>query len=239
MAGQAGFLYEAKIQNLFKRNKIAPAGFKPAASDPNAPDAMFLYMGKPYKLEVKLDPKVDYGQGSLDYDLKKDKWILGGQNTPAAKQMREFLESLGVLKLINSAKGWGGKGPPRKFTVPLSQYKKQDVDYDYKHFKDRFIDIPNYKAVADYYNTKDTYYIQIGKGYGLYHMGKDIANIGTTEFKPKLRIRIRLKRGGSNPIYNYRFSTAIQSASVNKSEVDLDDKEFAKAFAARAKSIGK
>lgn len=235
MAGKAGFLYEAKIQDIFKKNKIAPAGFRPAGSDPDAPDAMFIYKGKQYKLEIKLDKKVDYGQGSLDYDLKKDKWILGGQNTPAAQHMREFLESLGVLKLVNSNKGWGGLGPPRKFTVPFSQYKKEDVDYDYKHFTDRFIPIPNYRAVADYYNKKQTYYIQIG-GHGLFHMGKDPARIGTTEFKPKLKVRIRLKRGGSNPIYNYRFSTAIQSDTVNKSVVDLDDKEFVQAFAARAKA---
>jgi hypothetical protein len=236
MAGQAGFLYEAKIQNIFKNNKIAPPGFKPAASDPNAPDAAFVYGKITYKMEVKLDLKVDFGQGSLDYDLKKDKWILGGSNTPAAEHMREFLEGIGVLKLINSSKGWGDKGPPRKFTVPLKQFSRQDVDYDYKNFTDKYIIIPNSSAVADYYAKKKTYYIQIGDGYGLYHMEKDPAKLGTTPFKPQLRLRIRLKRGGSFPIYNYRFSTAIQATSLPRSKVDLDDKEFVKALVARAKS---
>jgi len=187
-------------------------------------------------MEVKLDLKVDFGQGSLDYDLKKDKWVLGGSNTPAAEHMREFLESVGVLKLINSTKGWGGLGPPRKFTVPLSQYKKEDVSYDYQHFTDKYIMISDSDAVANYYNKKKTYYIQIGGGYGLYHMGRDVAKIGTTEFNPKLRLRIRLKRGGSNPIYNYRFSTAIQAISLPKSKVNLDDKDFVKALVARANS---
>jgi len=236
MAGQAGFLYESKIQDIFKKNKIAPPGFKPAASDPNAPDAAFIYGGITYKMEVKLDLKVDFGQGTLDYDLKKDKWVLGGSNTPAAEHMREFLTGLGVLRIINSNKGWGDKGPPRKFTVPLKQFKKQDVDYDYKHFTDKFIVIPNSNAVAEYYAKKKTYYIQIGAGYGLYHMMKDPARLGTTPFKPQLRLRIRLKRGGSNPMYNYRFTTAIQATALGKSKVDLDDKEFVQAMVARANS---
>jgi hypothetical protein len=46
-----------------------------------------------------------------------------------------------------------------------------------------------------------------------------------------------LKRGGSNPIYNYRFTTAIQAVknSLKKSDSDLDDKDYLKALAARGK----
>ena len=68
-------------------------------------------------------------------------------------------------------------------------------------------------------------------------MGKDIAKLGTEEFKLNLRLRVRLKRGGSNPIYNYRFTTAIQAVknSLRKSDSDLDDKEYLKALAARGK----
>jgi hypothetical protein len=229
-----GFLYESTINKNLKKYNLQKSSFVPAASNPNAPDAMLTYQGKDYKVEVKLDLAVDFGQGSLDYDVEKEKWLLGGAKTPAANQMREFLTAIGVLDIVN--KEWGPKGPPRKFTVPSNQYKKEDVDHDYKNFKDVFVDIPK-TAVANYYNTKKTYYIQIGK-YGLYHMGKDVANLDTDEFKLQLRLRIRIKRGGSLPIYNYRFTTAIQAVkgSLKKTGPDLDDDSFLLALAARSKN---
>lgn len=227
-----GFIYENKINAALKKAKLLTPGFNPAGSDSNAPDAKIRYQGKDYKIEIKLDTKVDFGQGSLNYDADTGRWSLGGANTVAAQQMREFLESIGVPKMVNKA--WGPKGAPRKFTVPPKQFKKEDVDYDYKTFKDVFLDIPS-SAVINYYNSKDTYYIQIGKS-GFFYMGKDPANLGLSELNIKLKLRIRIKRGGSTPIYNYRFTTAIQASSniVNKSKCDLDDEEYLQALAARA-----
>jgi hypothetical protein len=235
MAGSdnKGFLYEGAINKNLKKYKLQKSSFVPAGSDPNAPDAMLTYQGKDYKIEVKLNLNVDFGQGSLDYDIKKEKWLISGAKTAAAEQMREFLTKIGVVDIVN--KEWGSKGPPRKFTVPKNQYKKEDVDHDYKNFKDVFVNVPT-SAVADYYNTKKTYYIQIGK-FGLYHMGKDVADLGTDEFKLQLKLRIRIKRGGSMPIYNYRFATAIQAVknSLKKTKLDLDDDTFLLALAARSK----
>lgn len=232
-ADNKGFQYEVNINTALKKAGAQRSNFQPAGADSNAPDAEIRVAGKDYKVEVKLDTKVDFGQGSLDYDLKQKKWTLGGAKTASAIQMREFLEAIGVPRLVNKA--WGPKGPPRKFTVPTAFYTKADVDFDYANFKDQFVDIPN-TAVADYYNTKHTYYIQIGKN-GFYYMGNDPANIGCPEFNLKLRLRIRLKRGGSNPIYNYRFTTAIIAVqgTLKKSKYDLDDSDFLKALGARSK----
>jgi hypothetical protein len=137
--------------------------------------------------------------------------------------------------LVN--KKWGAKGAPRKFTVPTPQFKKKDVDYDYQNFKDFFVDIPK-DSVAKYYNSKKTYYIQIG-GYGLYHMGSDPANLGTQEFDLQLKLRVRLKRGGSLPINNYRFTTAIQAVkgSLSKTTDDLDDMNYLKALKGRGGGV--
>jgi hypothetical protein len=59
-------------------------------------------------------------------------------------------------------------------------------------------------------------------------MGKDPAKLNVPEFKLRLRLRIRLKRGGSIPIYNYRFTTAIQAVAgtLRKSTYNLDDKKY-------------
>ena len=228
-----GFKYEDEINNLLKESDLQDRNFRGAKSDSNAPDALLKIGGTNYKVEIKLDLKVDFGQGSLDYDVKKDEWTLGGGTTSSAKQMRDFLTEIGALNKINSSTGWGGQGAPRKFTIPLKQFTQQDVAYDYSHFKDKFLTV-NSDAVSNYYDSKDTNYIQIG-GYGLYYMKSDPAKLGVPKFIPNLRLRIRLKRGGSSPIYNYRFTTALQATSLVKSNFDLEDKEYLTAISARSK----
>lgn len=230
MADNKGLLYENKINKSLKKAKLQRLTFQGAGSDSNAPDAELTLKGKPYKVEVKLDLKVDFGQGSLDYDKEKKKWVLGGADTDSAKQMREFLEVLGVPRIVNLK--WGRHGIPRKFTVPTSQYTQKDVDHDYSKFTDFFVQVPS-DSVAKYYSSKKTYYIQVGGGYGFYWMGQDAAHLGIPKFTVNLRLRVRLKRGGSNPINNYRFSTALQAVSLTKSTADLDDPEYLQALSAR------
>jgi hypothetical protein len=230
-----GILYEALVNKNMKEAKVEKSNFQPAGSDPNAPDAQLTYKNKDYKIEIKLDLNVDFGQGSLDYDLTTKKWILGGAKTPAAEQMREFLTAIKVPELVN--RKWGPNGIPRKFQIPTSQFKKEDVDYDYKNFKDFFVSIPK-DSVSKYYNSKKTYYIQIG-GYGLYHMGRDVADLGTKEFDLELKLRVRIKRGGSLPIYNYRFTTAIQAVkgTLTKTTDNLDNKEYLKSLNSRGGGV--
>jgi hypothetical protein len=207
MAGQLGFLYEDKIHNKLKVNNLVPAGFTPAGSDPNAPDAMFIYGKTPYKLEVKLDLKADYGQGTFEY--LNGRWVLGGSKTEAADELRSLMRSVGVEEFAN--REWGPSGPPNKGTVDNKDFTNEMVTSDYMRFGDRFLAIPS-NALWSYYAAKSTYYIQIG-GYGLYYMAANPARLPVPRFDPKLRIRIRLKRGGSSPIYNYRFTTALQITS--------------------------
>jgi hypothetical protein len=226
-----GILYEKKINDILKKNKVQNKSFVPAGSDSNAPDAELRVRGKDYKVEVKLDTKVDFGQGSLEYDMKSKKWILGGAKTESAEQMRQFLRMIGVEKEVN--KRWGKFGAPRKYTVDTKKFTKKDVDHDYKTFKDFFVDIPS-DAVANYYGSKSTYYIQIGGGYGFYYMSSNPAQIpDIKQFNLKLRLRVRLKRGGSSPLNNYRFSTAIQavSGSLTHSSGDLENIKFVKTLA--------
>jgi len=227
MAGQQGFLYEGKIHNKLKAKKLVPPGFTPAGSDANAPDAMFLYDGRSYKLEVKLDLKADYGQGSLSYDFKTKQWGLGGAKTASAQEMRDLLNAVGILKFVKQK--WGDKGAPNKGQIPSKSFTDDMVKSDYARFKDAFLPI-NTRALWDYYATKKTYYIQVG-GYGLYYMKENPANLPVPQFNPKLRIRIRVKRGGSRPIDNYRFTTALQVVTKpKKSPYDLDkDVVFLKA----------
>jgi len=205
MAGEGGFIYESTIHNKLKSKKLVPKNFIPAGSDSNAPDAMFIYNGSEHKLELKLDLRADYGQGSLDYI--GGNWVLGGAKTASAEEMRQLLKGVGIENFAN--KTWGSKGPPNKGTKDNKSITKDDVDSDYQRFRDAFLGIQS-SALHSYYASKQTYYIQIGGGYGMYYMASNPAGLPVPQFNPVLRIRIRLKRGGSTPIYNYRFTTALQ-----------------------------
>lgn len=218
MAGEQGFLYEGRIHQKLNAKGLVPQGFTPAGSDPNAPDAMFIYKGKPYKLEVKLDLKADYGQGSFEY--LDGKWVLGGAKTAAAEELRGLMRAVGIEDFAN--REWGPKGPPNKGTVDVKQFTQEMVRSDYARFTDRFLSIPS-RSLWSYYGAKGTYYIQIGD-YGLYYMAGNPAGLPVPQFNPGLRVRIRLKRGGSSPIYNYRFTTALQITSKPpRSKYDIDD----------------
>jgi hypothetical protein len=217
MAGEQGFLYEGRVHNKLKTKKLVPSGFTPAGSDPNAPDAMFIYNGVPYKLEVKLDLRADYGQGTLEYI--DGKWVLGGAQTAAAEELRQLMRAVGIEKFAN--REWGPKGAPNKGTIDNKDFTQAMVRSDYARFTDRFLSVPT-KSLWNYYAAKQTYYIQIG-GYGFYYMDANPAKLPVPQFTPTLRIRIRLKRGGSTPIYNYRFTTALQVVSKpSRSKYDID-----------------
>ena len=217
MAGERGFAYESRVHNRLNSGGFVPAGFTPAGSNPSAPDAMFTYGGTSHKLEVKLDLAADYGQGTLNYS--QGVWSLGGANTAAADEMRRLLRSVGTEQFANQR--WGIHGAPNKGTVMPEQFTQAMVNEDYRKFRDNYLTIPS-SALHSYYAVKGTYYIQVG-GYGLYYMQSNPAGLDIPQFKPSLRVRIRTKRGGSIPIYNYRFTTALQvTQRPSKSSVDID-----------------
>ena len=217
MAGQRGFLYEKSIFNKLKGKGITPRGSKPAGANPNLPDAVFIYQGQPYNLEVKLDLRTDFGQGTLNYT--DGIWTLGGASTPEAEEMRRLLSSLGTAQFANEE--WGKKGAPNKGTIQTSDFTQEMVREDYYRFKDGFKPVDK-RNVWDYYAAKNTYYIQIG-GYGLFYMAANPANLPIRRLDVSTRLRIRLKRGGSYPINNYRFTTALQvTQKPSSSPIDID-----------------
>ena len=217
MAGQRGFLYEGRVFNKLKSKNLVPLGVKPAGPDPSKPDAVFLYDKVAHNLEVKLDLATDFGQGTLEY--KDSAWNLGGANTPAAEEMRNILNAVGTVQFTNTS--WGYQGAPNKGTVENKDITEEMVREDYRRFKDKFLSVP-LSSLFNYYAAKNTYYIQIG-GYGTYYMAANPANLPVPRFNGAMKLRIRLKRGGSTPIYNYRFTTALQVIQKpSKSKFDID-----------------
>lgn len=207
-----GFQYELDLYQMLKDANLSPTNFSPAGGG-HGPDGMFMFRGRPYNYEIKLDQAADYGQVELRY--KNGSWDFGGKNEEA----KALYTSLGILDFVR--KNWGDHGAPRKETVSSKDFTEDDVRNDYSKFKDAFINIPA-SALASHYAKKGTYYIQVGKS-GFYHLEKDIANLGTPKFDATLKLRIRIKRRTSKKLNGYGFLTALKiDKKAKKSKFDLE-----------------
>lgn len=227
MAGEQGRLYEIKCNKKLLKEGLLPKSLSYyGGSDNTAPDGEFTYKGKNYKVEYKLDMKADFGQATLDYDKKKKSWYVTGKQTKEGLQIQELMKGAGVEALINSRAGWKNAGIPNKFAVD-GRVTKAQAKEDYEAFSNKYVDISK-NAVNKYYAKKDTFYIQIGK-YGLYYMDDNPAGLDIPQFLPDLRVRMRLKAGGSGlagvDYYNYRFVCALQivGTGIIKSKYDIED----------------
>ena len=82
----------------------------------------------------------------------------------------------------------------------------------------RMVDIET-KAISNFYNGKNVFYMQIG-GSGLYHLNKDPLNLGTKEFKGKARIELRIKQDGDSGGSTSKNYTKAMRAAGGQEFVD-------------------
>jgi hypothetical protein len=219
MAGQKGFIYEKNIYDILLKEQLTNSKYRPAQADNMKPDTAFKVGDKFYNLEVKLDMSTDFGQGTLRYDFNKKEWFTYAESS----KMKELLDYYKVADFAN--KEWtkmpnkvnkNDIGRTAKTTLTPAQIKEDTVN-----FPDKYLRLSGRNSIAEYYNSKDIYYIQIGDFYGFYYMGEDKAKLGVPEFNPReQKIRIRRKGSGGG---NYRFTTAIViSKDLKRSNYDLD-----------------
>ncbi len=179
------------------------------------------------KFELKEKLSADFAQMNFDWDSSKgfylDKTKKSAQKD-AAKVMIGIAESRGVIDEANSHWDQPNVVPGKFICKSDKESKKRAWTLDKKRFPDKKFDQGVAAALVEkYYNTKNTYYIQI-KGKGLYHMGSDPEGFGTPSFKASVgtsHIRIRLKTNSSStPAWS--FLMALKIGSVKNSNVDLD-----------------
>lgn len=219
MAGERGFRYEQEIFQILLNEGLTNNTYRPAKSNTVKPDTAFSVKGKFYNLEVKLNLDVDFGQGTLRYDFNDKKWISYAENV----KMKELMDFYKVSDFAN--KEWT-KVPYRVGKNDIGAKPKQltqfEINQDKKNFPSKYLTLKGRNPIAEYYNSKQIYYIQIG-GYGLYYLGTDKASLGVPEFNPRdQKIRIRNKPTGGGPS-NYRFTTALViNKSHPRSEYDIE-----------------
>lgn len=97
-------------------------------------------------------------------------------------------------------------------------------------YKDEYIDVDD-DTISNYYREKGSYYIQASDGYGLYHTGEDVFNLGVPKFSVKQRMRVRVKvhsRSDNNGYAQLSVTAAFQPNNLKqlvKSPYSLDNKD--------------
>jgi len=221
-----GHRYEDEIFELLEKIGLLYPG---TTSDGMAGgvDAVFCHLGKPYNLEVKNGLQADYGQ-------KKFKWSKeNGWDWSEHDDVTKFYTDHGALKFVSNR-----NITPRRYTIAKDKITVEDGKADQKAFEYRDF-IVEAKALWNYYAEKGIHYIQVGDGYGFYHLDKDIANIGTAHFDCEFILRFRGKyhdrldrqHGTLDPTpWNYSFFAVLKvKGKPKRSKYNLeasDDQEF-------------
>jgi len=226
---QKGFEYESNAYSALQKYKISTGGTAGASSD--KPDLTIQRNGKTAGVELKNKP-TSAGSLVLQYDADSQRWNFGPTDGNPEK---EFLASVGngvdILNRLNEE--WQSPAlryvNGKKTFQGYSNYKKAYA-YDLAKFGNMYIDVSN-KTIADYYNKKDCYYLNVGSN-GLFLLNnsdplklnsalkevrlQSIPNFSRADSaKTQIRVRVQDKSG------SYQFSFTLQFKSVSKSPYNL------------------
>jgi hypothetical protein len=156
-------------------------------------DLIFQHNGKNFSLEIKNNPSdPDWGQCELLH-LGNGKWDYSQTAKTKKKKLIEYYDqfnfhdgSIGALEYLKNKKLIPNKTriPDEEMTFPL---RKQDQ----KSFEDTTHRI-SAMAFAKFHEKKSDY-VQIGGGYGFFHINEDSANLGTAQFDAVFTLRFRAK----------------------------------------------
>lgn len=160
-------------------------------------DLIFQHHGHDLSLEIKNNPSdPDWGQCELLPTQSKDgTWVWDFSNKAKSEKAKlieyynqfKFIDgSVGALEYLKNKKLIPNKGriPPQKITFLL---RKEDQ----KNFEDTKHKI-SAEAFAKFHEKKSNY-VQIGNGYGFFHINNDPVDLGTVKFDAEFTLRFRAK----------------------------------------------
>ena len=189
-----GHKYEKQIEDILKKKRI-PMTQGPAGSG-GGTDMKILHNNKEITLEIKNNVKdPDYGQCLVKPKLVGKKWIWEWSVTSKKKKsdvIRVYDNwkcidgTVGVLEYINKK-----NIIPNMYRIENSNITEKMKSEDQRNFEDTKNNIP-VEAFTSFYKKKSDY-LQIGAGYGFFHIDKDTANLGTEKFDAMFTLRLRAK----------------------------------------------
>ena len=247
MSVQKGYDYEKNLYHCLKKDKIA-AGNPPAGEDIAAgrPDIEIKLASQPETkkegCELKLAPTAG---GSLVMKYTDGKWGFDSKAKEDKEKafMMEVAKKANLLREMNTSgaygNNWRGKTPflqndksGGKIVTGGLKNKREAYAKDIKQFGGQNeIHIPvQAKVMCDYYNLKDTHYLNVAS-HGFYLMnGRDPldlnrkiqekGNLVIPDFANsaslKIRVRCQDKSGG-----DYQFAMTLHFGGVRKSPYNI------------------
>jgi hypothetical protein len=208
--------YENRLEKLMKKLGIMPKSFRRAGAG-NGVDAVFIHEDKIYNLELKKDLLADYGQKALTWN-EKYKWQWSVKD-----EVTDLYSGFGILDYINAK-----NIVPNKYSIPNDELTFDLKKDDQKKFEDNSQKIGG-KALLDYYRLKNTFYIQVGTGYGFYSLSKDPANLGAPKFWTSFTLRLRAKTIHSDFPHQYAFYAVLKvKDKPKKSNMNIESNKTQK-----------
>ena len=225
----AGFLYESSLIKSLRNQGFTVSD--PAGADSAKADLELTKGANIVKFELKEKLSADFAQMNFDFDTTRKEFYIDKTKTTAKKEAAQTMigiaESYGIIRQAN-AHWQPKKNMPAKFVLPPNAtFKERDKSrkLDLKRFPDKYLGqgFGPAQEVEKYYNSKDTYYIQI-KGKGLYYMGKDPEKYGCPRFSDScadssIRIRFKPNRKSEG---RWSFLMALKIARLRPSNMNLD-----------------
>jgi hypothetical protein len=255
--GTGGIEYEGKIHDALVAANIdgLDAGDKPGAgfSNQGAGDLELKLNGKDFNVEVKMDAGAQMGGTSFKFDLKNGK-IIPNADLPSqiidpmmaamkskAGDIEKYIDAVNQLH-AQMGIDYKATGIPIKVAVPVRDKLKSAGLLKGINTK---ISIPS-DFLIKHYNKKGVNYINIGKGAGLFYIGKNPLGLPIPEFKPDIQVEIRLAYAGGKVSFDANGkeiparngSIRAQSRLVkfkDKSPYNLDDPKSIQAMFAKMK----
>ena len=225
----AGFLYESSLIKSLRNQGFTVSD--PAGADSAKADLELTKGANIVKFELKEKLSADFAQMNFDFDTTRKEFYIDKTKTTAKKEAAQTMigiaESYGIIRQAN-AHWQPKKNMPAKFVLPPNAtFKERDKSrkLDLKRFPDKYLGqgFGPAQEVEKYYNSKNTYYIQI-KGKGLYYMGKDPEKYGCPRFSDSCAdssIRIRIKTNSASK-GRWSFLMALKISRLRPSNMNLD-----------------
>ena len=227
----AGFLYESSLIKSLRNQGFTVSD--PAGADSSKADLELTKGDNIVKFELKEKLSADFAQMNFDFDTTSKQFFIDKTKTTAKKEAAQTMigiaEEFDIIRQANEH--WNPKkNMPAKFVVKSSApFADRDKarKLDIKRFPDKFLakGVEAAQQVEKYYNSKDTYYIQI-KGRGLYYMGKDPEGYGCPRFSNSVTdssIRIRIKtNSASKARWSFLMALKINGLRASNRDLDLD-----------------
>lgn len=245
---QQGFQYEKNVSTRLKKVGLVKSTFEPVGAAHDRADLELYWKKQTINVELKIDA-ASGGSLALKWDGSKPKGKRWGFSDVSGDEEKQFLadlaESCGALAEIN--KNWteipakfareGAKSQEEKFIAHSWKQAKdrtaKKVVYsgELKKFTELKGALPG-KVIADYYEKKDTFYINVGtSGFYLFSK-KDPNNINqhcrekgitlvpsfSDAASVKYRARVQDKGGGN---FQYTFELSFSISKSNNSPYNI------------------